>query len=116
MVQTAKSLRIGLAQINSCVGDLERNVSKIVKTIGEARDKGVEIVCFPEMSIPGYPAEDLLLKPSFIRDNLDALEEIKSASKSITVIVGFIDRGEDIFNAAAVIQDGGGVECRTHRN
>jgi len=102
----AKSLRIGLAQINSCVGDLERNVSKIVKTIDEARDKGVEIVCFPEMSIPGYPAEDLLLKPSFIRDNLDALEEIKSASKSITVIVGFIDRGEDIFNAAAVIQDG----------
>lgn len=101
-----RTVRVGLAQINTYVGGLDRNVALIIDYIGRARDEGVEIVCFPEMAITGYPPEDLLLKPSFINDNLKALEKVREASNGITVIVGFVDRDEDIFNAAAILHDG----------
>ena len=101
-----KTLRIGLAQINSTVGDFEGNVRKIVDVLQRARQLGVTLVAFPELAVPGYPPEDLLFKPAFIEANLRALDEVARASQSLTAVVGFVDRRDDIFNAAAVLHDG----------
>ena len=60
---------------------------------------------FPELSITGYPPEDLLLKPTFIDANLSCLQEIVDASEAITVVVGFVDAVDDIYNAAAIIHN-----------
>lgn len=99
------TVRIGLGQIDVCVGDLEGNLQKILGYIESARNLSVDILCFPELAVTGYPPEDLLLKPSFIEDNLEVLEKIREASESITVVVGFVDSGEDIYNAAAIIHN-----------
>lgn len=101
-----RRLRLALAQINSTVGDLAGNAAKIRRGIGEARKAGADLVAFPEMSLPGYPPEDLLLKPRFIQDNLKALESIMSATRGIVAVVGVVDRDGDIFNAAAVLANG----------
>jgi len=99
-------LRIGMAQINTIVGDLEGNTRRIWEAIDRAREAGVDIVCFPELSIPGYPPEDLLLKPDFVRGNLAALDEVTARTRGITAVVGFVDRGNHLYNAAAVLSDG----------
>jgi NAD+ synthase (glutamine-hydrolysing) len=98
-----RTLRIALAQLNPTVGDFEGNVSKIINYIGEAEKSGSQIVVFPELSITGYPPEDLLLKPKFIEDNLKALEKVQKGVRNIIAVVGFVDRKNDIYNAAAVI-------------
>ena len=98
-------VRLGLCQIDVSVGDIDGNLKKILKYINTARDNRVDIVSFPELTLTGYPPEDLLLKPSFIDDNLAALEEVRKASRSITVIVGFADRNQDIYNSAAIIHN-----------
>ncbi|HIC95720.1 TPA: NAD+ synthase, partial [Candidatus Bipolaricaulota bacterium] len=85
-----RRLRIGLAQINSTVGDFKGNVRKISDYIARARDEGVELLAFPELALTGYPPEDLLLKPSFVAANLEALQEITHHTEGITVIVGFV--------------------------
>ena len=99
------TVRLGLAQINVRVGDVEGNLKKILGYIKDARAKGVDILSFPELAVTGYPPEDLLLKPSFINDNLEALDEVRKAARGLTVILGFADRREDIYNAAAIIHD-----------
>ncbi len=99
-------MRIVLAQINSTVGDLRGNVRKIVDGIQRAREAGADLVAFPELAITGYPPEDLLLKPQFIRDNLSALEAVVRKCRGITAVVGFVDLQDDLYNAAAVIHDG----------
>ena len=71
-----------------------------------ARARQADLVVFPEMAIPGYPPEDLLFKPSFIRANLDAMQRVVDGSRGITVVVGFVDLQGDIYNAAAVAHDG----------
>ncbi len=102
-----ESIRIGLAQINCTVGDLTGNCARIEEYIGRARKTGVDIVCFPELAITGYPPEDLLLKPQFITDNLRAIEQVAGRVKGLTAVVGFVDAGRrGIYNAAAVIHDG----------
>jgi len=101
-----RTLRIALAQINPTVGDFKGNVSKIIKYIGMAEKSGAHIVLFPELSITGYPPEDLLLKPKFIEDNLEALKMVQKRVRNIIAIVGFVDRKDDIYNAAAVIYNG----------
>ncbi|NWF76261.1 MAG: NAD+ synthase [Nitrospirae bacterium] len=98
-----RSLRIALAQINPTVGDFEANIFKIVQYIEKAIKLRADIIAFPELSISGYPPEDLLLKPQFINDNLNALKTIQKSTTNITAIVGFIDKRDDIFNAAAII-------------
>jgi NAD+ synthase (glutamine-hydrolysing) len=100
------TIRIALAQINTTVGDFAGNTAKIVSRIEEARAAGADIVALPELCIPGYPPEDLLLRPQFIKANLRALDQVIAASRGITTIVGFIDKTSDIHNAAAVIHDG----------
>ena len=101
-----RTLRLAMAQINSTVGDLKGNSRKIVEAVQQARDMGVDVIAFPEMALPGYPVEDLLLKSQFVNDNMQALQDILPACKGITAVVGYIDRQTDIFNAAAVIHDG----------
>jgi NAD+ synthase (glutamine-hydrolysing) len=100
------TIRIALAQINPTVGDFAGNTAKIISSVERARDLGADIVALPELSLPGYPPEDLLLKPQFIAANLKALDQIVAASTGIVSIVGFVDRTSDIHNAAAVICDG----------
>jgi NAD+ synthase (glutamine-hydrolysing) len=101
-----RRFRIGLAQINPTVGDFDGNVRKIVDGIERARGQGCRLVAFPELAIPGYPPEDLLFRSAFIDANLRALEEVTRASRGITAVVGFVDKRDDIFNAAAILHDG----------
>lgn len=96
-------LRLGLAQINSTVGDLEGNAEKIRAYIAGAKAEGVDLLAFPELALTGYPPEDLLLKPSFISANLAALEELRRQVEGITVVLGFVERDRDIYNAAAIL-------------
>jgi NAD+ synthase (glutamine-hydrolysing) len=99
-------LRIALAQINVTVGDVSGNIRKIIAFIGEARAAGADLVVFPELTVPGYPPEDLLLKPSLIAANQEALHEIALHTTGLTAIVGFADAKDDIYNTAAVLHDG----------
>ncbi|MDH4266261.1 MAG: NAD+ synthase, partial [Deltaproteobacteria bacterium] len=101
-----RTLRLALGQMNNTVGDLQGNGQKIAEIIGQAREMDADLVAFPELAIPGYPPEDLLLNPAFVQENLHALEKVAKASRGITAIVGFADMREDIFNAAGVLHDG----------
>ena len=98
-------LRAALAQINTTVGDLRGNTAKIIDYIDRARAEGADLVSFPELTITGYPPEDLLYKHNLIRDNRECLDEVIEHSVGIAVVVGFVDRDGELFNAAAVIQD-----------
>ncbi|MCL0047940.1 NAD+ synthase [Dehalococcoidia bacterium] len=100
------SFRIGLAQVNCTVGDLEGNTAKILHYIDRARAMQVDLLCFPEMAITGYPPEDLLLKPEFISGNLEKLDVIVRHSAAIALVVGFVDSRDGLYNAAAVASDG----------
>ena len=99
-------IRLALSQINVTVGDLAGNRDKILDHIHRARDLGAHIVVFPELAIPGYPPEDLLFKPRFIQSNLDVLNELVRATQGVAAIFGFVDRHDDIYNAAAIACDG----------
>jgi NAD+ synthase (glutamine-hydrolysing) len=99
-------LRLAMAQINVVVGDVEGNAHKIVEWIDRARDAQADVVTFPELALTGYPPEDLLLKPQFIDANLAALEKVISKTRDIVAVLGFVDRQDDIFNAAAIAQNG----------
>lgn len=101
-----RRLRVGLAQINPTVGDLAGNVAKIKEFIDRARELEVDLVAFPELAITGYPPEDLVLKPSFVQENLAALREVAAHCRGITAVVGFVHSDSDIYNAAAVIHGG----------
>lgn len=99
-------MRIALAQINTTVGDLDRNRELILGTLREAESKGADLVCFPELSLCGYPPEDLLLKRDFLAGCARSLEELAREVGETAVIVGSPDFSEDLFNAAAVIHRG----------
>jgi NAD+ synthase (glutamine-hydrolysing) len=99
-------VRVALAQVNPTVGDLTGNTRLVIDGIDRARDAGVDIVCFPELVITGYPPEDLVLKPSFVRDNLAQLNFVAQATKGISAVVGFVDQEGDLYNAAAFLHDG----------
>src|SRR3972149_1624234 len=101
-----RALRVGLAQINTTVGDLDGNVSRVLEYVERARELGVDVGPFPELTVTGYPPEDLLLRPSFVRDNLEALEAVVKGCGGITAVVGFVGLDGDIYNSAAVIHDG----------
>ena len=102
-----KSLRIAIAQINCTVGDFEGNYKKICDYLKLAKGVGAGIISFPELTITGYPPEDLLLKSQFIDDNLDVLKRIAKSVDDLVAVIGFVDRvRNDIYNAAAVIYAG----------
>ena len=106
-------IRIGLAQIDPTVGDIDGNTAKIAEWIGVAREAGVELVVFPELCIPGYPAEDLYLKRHFADANRRAVEQLAEDVEGITAIVGFADPVDGrppgsaaVHNSIAVLADG----------
>src|SRR5579884_647780 len=102
-----RTLRLALAQIDSTVGDLKGNADKIIAWSERARQAGADIVAFPELALTGYPPEDLVLKPDFIAENRCQLERIAASVGDMTAIVGFVDTdGQDIYNAAALMQQG----------
>ena len=99
-------LRIGLAQINPTVGDLDGNIARIRASIEPARAIGVDLLAFPEMVVPGYPPEDLLLKPAFIQGCIDRTRDLAGDSRGMTVVVGTLERDGDLYNSAAILHDG----------
>ncbi|MDR1451018.1 MAG: NAD+ synthase [Helicobacteraceae bacterium] len=98
--------RVALGQINSSVGDIAANTDKIVQTTRKASNLGADLIAFPELAVVGYPPRDLLFKSDFITKNLEAIRAIARETKTIASIVGFVDRGADLFNAAATIDEG----------
>lgn len=100
------TLRFALAQINTTVGDLSGNATKVKEYLDKARANAVDLVLFPELTLAGYPPEDLLLKPGFATANRATLESLLPYTQGLTTVVGFVDRQDDLFNAAAVLHDG----------
>jgi NAD+ synthase (glutamine-hydrolysing) len=103
-------MKIALAQINTRVGDLENNTDKIIESIHTARRANADLVVFPELTIPGYPPEDLVEKRVFVEKNLAKLDAICSHTEGIGVICGFASpnqssQGHSVFNAAALIEN-----------
>jgi NAD+ synthase (glutamine-hydrolysing) len=99
-------MRLALAQINSVVGDLEGNRAAVLDRIAEARGEGADVVVFPELIVTGYPPEDLLLRPGFVRAARASLDEIARAVIGITALVGVPVLDSDLHNACAVCADG----------
>src|SRR5580765_8546379 len=101
-----RTVRIAMVQMNPTVGDLDGNVRRITAWLREAKKAKADLVAFPELSITGYPPEDLLLKPRFVTDNLAALEKVAARTGRCAAVVGFVDSRRDLFNAAAVCAHG----------
>jgi NAD+ synthase (glutamine-hydrolysing) len=99
-------VRIAGCQLNTRVGDLDHNVDAILAALATASKAGCDLAVFPELAITGYPPEDLLLKPGFIADNRSALEKVAAATGTCVAVVGFVDQGRDLWNAAAVCARG----------
>jgi NAD+ synthase (glutamine-hydrolysing) len=99
-------MRLALAQINSVVGDLEGNRRIVLDRIAEAKGEGADVVVFPELIVTGYPPEDLLLRPGFVRAARASLDEIARAATGITAFVGVPVLDADLHNACAVCADG----------
>ena len=106
-------LRLALAQLNLTVGDISGNVAKIIDAVDRAREVGADVVVTPELAVSGYPPEDLLFKPSFLRACRSGLAQIASACGDLTAIVGYPEHDDDLYNAAAVISNG--VVAGIHR-
>jgi NAD+ synthase (glutamine-hydrolysing) len=100
------SIRVALAQLNMVVGDLAGNVERVLDVLPQVAD--ADLALFPEMTVTGYPLEDLVLKASFVADSKKAVEEIAAASGSCALVVGFADTGPQgqVYNAIAVCHEG----------
>ncbi|HET6949492.1 MAG TPA: NAD+ synthase, partial [Acidimicrobiales bacterium] len=107
-------LRVALCQIDTTVGDLPGNVDRVLAALAEAEGAGCDLAVFPELALTGYPPEDLLLKPGFIADNRRALDRVAAGSGGCAAVVGFVDEGRDLYNAAAVCA-GGEVRAVYHK-
>ncbi len=109
------TFRVALAQMNPTVGDLAGNTSKILEIMAQARQAGADLLAFPELTLTGYPPEDLLLKASFLRQNRHCLDHLRRAADDMVVVVGFVDDPDEIYNAAAVLHRGrlAGVHHKT---
>jgi NAD+ synthase (glutamine-hydrolysing) len=99
-------VRIALCQMNAVVGDIAGNEAKVRAGIAAAREGGARLVLFPELAITGYPPEDLLLKEHFLADARAAVERLAADATGVVAVVGFPERADDVYNAAAVLADG----------
>src|SRR5918992_1993512 len=99
-------MRLALAQMNTTVGDLDGNRERIVARLGEARAAGADLVLFPELAVTGYPPEDLLLRPGFLRAADRTLRAIAAEATGVAALVGTPHLDRDLFNACAVCADG----------
>jgi NAD+ synthase (glutamine-hydrolysing) len=99
-------VRLALAQLNAVVGDLDGNCARILAALEDSRAAGADLVIFPELAVTGYPPEDLLLRPAFIRQTHAAVENIASAADGLVALVGTPWFDRDLANACAVCADG----------
>ncbi len=99
-------IRVAACQLDTVVGDLDGNVQRVLAALGQAEEAGADVAVFPELALTGYPPEDLLLKPGFVRDNRLALERVVARTGDCAAVVGFVDSARDLFNAAAVCAGG----------
>ncbi len=99
-------MRLALCQMNATVGDIARNAGRIREGILAAREAGAELVLFPELALTGYPPEDLLLKEHFLAAAAASVRELAADTHGLVAVVGYPERAEDVFNAAAVLADG----------
>jgi NAD+ synthase (glutamine-hydrolysing) len=99
-------VRVALAQLNPTVGDIAGNEAKVREQLARAREAGAQLALFPELAVTGYPPEDLLLKEHFLADARAAVERIAADAQGIVALVGFPERADDAYNAAAVLADG----------
>ena len=100
-------LRLALCQINATVGDIAGNAERVREGMRAARQAGAGLVLFPELVLTGYPPEDLLLKEHFLADAAAALRSLAADAQGLVAVVGFPERAEDVYNAAAVLAGGG---------
>ena len=102
-----KSFKIALAQFSPHIGNLEANAQKMLEQANEAKKQNADLIIFPELSSIGYPAEDLLLRPSLTKRTQQVFEQLKTV-KDIVMVFGFVNQTEDgqRYNAAAVMKDG----------
>ena len=99
-------MRVGLAQLNTTVGDLDGNLDRMLAAYERAESAGCDLVAFPELAVTGYPPEDLVLRPGFVVDNKVALAKLAARTGRCAAVVGFVDSGRDLYDAAAVCANG----------
>jgi NAD+ synthase (glutamine-hydrolysing) len=99
-------LRLALCQLDPTVGDVAGNEQKVRDGLRRAREAGAQLVLFPELVLSGYPPEDLLLKEHFLSDVGAALERLAAECQDVVALVGFPERSDDVYNAAAVLAGG----------
>ncbi len=100
------SIRISIAQINTTVGDLEANQSKIISYIEKARQDKSDVIVFPELTVTGYPPEDLLHKPYFVDQNMTSAQKVAEATQDICAVYGFVESQNGLYNSAAIAHNG----------
>src|SRR5436190_2611577 len=112
-------MKIGFAQINPTVGDLNGNFEKIAAAYERLEAAGAELIVTPELAITGYPPQDLLFKSQFVPQNLEILEKLQARLSGAGLLVGFVDRnqgrGKPFHNAAALLQPGSPI-AKTHKS
>ena len=112
-------MKIGFAQINCTVGDLAGNSEKILAAYQRLTAAGAELVLTPELSITGYPPQDLVFKSQFVPQNLAMVEELHARVGAVPLLVGFVDRnagrGKPFHNAAALLEKGAAIQ-KTHKS
>ncbi len=99
-------LRVAAAQLDLVVGDLEHNAAKILDAYEQAERAGCDLVAFPELAVTGYPPEDLLLRPSFVSQSVEALEKLAARTGRAAAVIGFPEPDRDLYNSAAVCAQG----------
>ncbi len=99
-------MRIALAQLNATVGDLPGNEAKIARGLDDARAAGAQLVVFPELAVSGYPPEDLLFKEHFLAAARASVERLAARTEGVCAVIGFPERADDVYNAAAVCAGG----------
>ena len=100
-------IKLALAQQDFLVGDIDGNLSKALESIETARESGADLILFPELAITGYPPEDLLLRPGFLKRNADAVERLVASVRGIDVVMGHPwQENGDRYNSVSWIRDG----------
>src|SRR6478736_332769 len=103
---TMPRIRVAAAQLNVVVGDLEGNAARILDAYDEAEAADCDLVVFPELTVTGYPPEDLLLRPAFVAQAAETLDKIAARTARAAAVIGFPQPGRDLHNAAAVCANG----------
>src|ERR1700687_770014 len=99
-------MRIALAQINPIVGDLAGNRAMILEGLEEAKTRSADLVVFPELAVTGYPPEDLLLRPAFVRAARASMERIARQTEGGVALVGGPQLDAALYNACFVLAEG----------